>query len=390
MSASASQPQDQFAQIDANHDGVISREEFYAAMGGAPVTYMQAPATTYAQGGMQYLAEPVATNAMQMTTVGAVPMQTVGTAPPVTMMAGPPMITTAEPVYMTAAAAEGMVYAAPAPVMTTAVTTAEPVYLTSPAVEGGSVAVGGSVAAPQMTEFMGAVPVATNMGPPVPMSSKGEVMMGGVTQMRIPAQVMRDDARSTTTSYAPTMSVTKEVGQAVYTAGPSTEEESAPQVTAVRTEQLVAGEVQQQVVEIPTVQIIEEIQEIPEIQVVRKIMEVPQVVQRMVEHIVEQEVHVPNIIPQKRITQQPVEMIVDVPVPMTQEEIVHVPTIVNQHRHHHMEVEQIVDIHVPHQQEEIIHVPKIIQQERIVQQHVEMIVEVPVPMVQEEIVHVPT
>eukprot|EP00972_Heterocapsa_arctica_P098342 14511917-Heterocapsa_arctica.AAC.1 len=71
------------------------------------------------------------------------------------------------------------------------------------------------------------------------------------------------------------------------------------------------GEVTQQIVEIPTIQTSEEIQEIPEITIVRKIMEVPQIVQRTVEQIVEQEAHVPNIIPQECIQQQMEEMIVE-------------------------------------------------------------------------------
>eukprot|EP00972_Heterocapsa_arctica_P048569 7159053-Heterocapsa_arctica.AAC.1 len=46
--------------------------------------------------------------------------------------------------------------------------------------------------------------------------------------------------------------------------------------------------------------------------------------------------------------QQHVEMIADVPIPMTQEETVHAPTIANHHRHHHEHVEQTVDIEVEH------------------------------------------
>ena len=41
----------------------------------------------------------------------------------------------------------------------------------------------------------------------------------------------------------------------------------------------------------------------------------------------EEIVHVPKMIPQKRVVQQMVEQIVGVPVPVTQEEIVHVPKI---------------------------------------------------------------
>eukprot|EP00972_Heterocapsa_arctica_P052116 7666816-Heterocapsa_arctica.AAC.1 len=67
-----------------------------------------------------------------------------------------------------------------------------------------------------------------------------------------------------------------------------------------------------------------------------------------------------------------IEMIVEVPVLMTQEESVHMPTIVTHHRHHHEHVEQIVGIEVPMIQEEMVHVPTITQQEKISQQYVEM------------------
>ena len=46
----------------------------------------------------------------------------------------------------------------------------------------------------------------------------------------------------------------------------------------------------------------------------------------------EETVHVPKMIPQKRVAQQMVEQIVGVPVPMMQEEIVHVPKIAQKKR----------------------------------------------------------
>ncbi len=72
--------------------------------------------------------------------------------------------------------------------------------------------------------------------------------MGGVTQMRMPPTVTRDEARATITQHMPTTMATREVGQAVYVQGPTMEEESAAQVTIVRQDQLVAGEMQQRVV----------------------------------------------------------------------------------------------------------------------------------------------
>ena len=61
----------------------------------------------------------------------------------------------------------------------------------------------------------------------------------------------------------------------------------------------------------------------------------------------------------------------------------------NHHRHHHEEQKSYVDVLVLHEMEEIVHVPKMIPQKRVVQQMVEQIVGVPVPVTQEEIVHVP-
>ena len=46
----------------------------------------------------------------------------------------------------------------------------------------------------------------------------------------------------------------------------------------------------------------------------------------------EETVHVPKMIPQKRVAQQMVEQIVGVPVPVTQKEIVHVPKIAQKKR----------------------------------------------------------
>ena len=63
--------------------------------------------------------------------------------------------------------------------------------------------------------------------------------------------------------------------------------------------------------------------------------------------------------------------------------------VANHHRHHHVEQKLYVDVLVPHEMEEIVHVPKMITQKRVVQQMVELIVGVPVPVMHEDIVHVP-
>jgi len=79
----------------------------------------------------------------------------------------------------------------------------------------------------------------------------------------------------------------REVGEAVYVQGRTTEQDGAAHVTVVHQEQHVAGPTTQQVVEIPTVQEVVEIQEIPEIQVVEKVVEVIQFIDEPVEQIVQ-------------------------------------------------------------------------------------------------------
>merc|ERR1740123_1856986 len=127
------------------------------------------------------------------------------------------------------------------------------------------------------------------MMPPVPVQSTSrEVRMGNVSQMHMPAQVVRDEARSTVTQHMPTTTAVREVGQAVYVTGPTVEEDGAAQVSVIHQEQLIMGEVQQQIVEIPTIQVEETIEEIPEVQIRQILQEVPQIMQEQVEQLVEQ------------------------------------------------------------------------------------------------------
>merc|ERR1719408_1055943 len=86
----------------------------------------------------------------------------------------------------------------------------------------------------------------------------------------------------------PTYSSVREAGAPVFTQGPAIEEERPAMITAARQEQIVAGEVTQNVVEIPTQEVVETVVEVPEVQVVEKVVEVPQIVQRTVEQIVEE------------------------------------------------------------------------------------------------------
>merc|ERR1719223_1682878 len=179
----------------------------------------------------------------------------------------------------------------------------------------GSVEVAGAM---QPMATMGSVeamgmpqPVATNMRPPVPMQTQN-AMRGGVTQVKVAGAAVRGEGAATFQQFSPTTVQTKEVGRAVYITGPTNEVDAGPQIMQVRQEQVVMGEVQQQIVEIPTIQVIEQFQDVPEVQVIEKHVEVEQVVQETVE----QQVHVPKIMPQKRVQHRSVEQIIHIPVPV--------------------------------------------------------------------------
>merc|ERR550532_1064583 len=133
---------------------------------------------------------------------------------------------------------------------------------------------------------------------------------------------MQARERATMQTFGPTTTGVREVGQAVLVTGPTTEEMAPGVTTQVRQEQIVMGETNQKVVEIPTVQEIVTVQEIPEVQVIEMMQEVPQIVQKPVEQFVRQLVEVVKVVPQERVSNRTVEQIVDVPVPMVQEEIV--------------------------------------------------------------------
>jgi len=123
------------------------------------------------------------------------------------------------------------------------------------------------------------------------------------------------------TQHQSTLEATSERAPPQQVAGIQYEENRPAVHTSVHQEQLVAGPVQQNVVEIPTVQEVVTYQDIPEVQVREMVQEVPQVVHEPFEQIVEQVVHVPTVIPQKRVQHRTVEQIVDVPVPMQVEEV---------------------------------------------------------------------
>ena len=132
----------------------------------------------------------------------------------------------------------------------------------------GSVEVAGAM---QPMATMGSIesgmpqPVSTNMRPPIPMQTQN-AMRGAVTQVQHSGTTVRNQGAATFQTFTPTTMQTKEIGQAVYVTGPSNEVDAGPQITQVRQEQVVMGEVQQQIVEIPTIQVIEQFQDVPEVQ----------------------------------------------------------------------------------------------------------------------------
>merc|ERR1719265_1523475 len=62
-----------------------------------------------------------------------------------------------------------------------------------------------------------------------------------------------------TTMVPPTYSSVREAGAPVYVQGPAIQEERAPIMAAQRQEQIVAGEVRQNFVEIPTQEVVEQV-----------------------------------------------------------------------------------------------------------------------------------
>jgi len=131
--------------------------------------------------------------------------------------------------------------------------------------------------------------------------------------------------------HAPTFMQDKVTMDAVYVQDGSYEVMMEGQVVhAQNFETVHMGNQSQNVVEIPTEQVqINEVV-IPEVQVVEKQVEVPQVVKKPVEQIREEQVQVPRIIPQERVSHRSVEQIVHVPVQMVQEEVVNVPRVIPQ------------------------------------------------------------
>merc|ERR1719510_1406876 len=108
----------------------------------------------------------------------------------------------------------------------------------------------------------------------------GAAMLGGTTQMTMPATISMGSGAGTFTEYAPQTTTTREVGAPVYVSGQASEVMGSAVVNTVHQEQVVAGSVSQNVVEIPSVQTVERVEEI-----VQKV-QVP--VEQVVEQIVEQ------------------------------------------------------------------------------------------------------
>merc|ERR1719223_2118764 len=151
---------------------------------------------------------------------------------------------------------------------------------------------------------------------------------GQTRQSKIPTTTMKGGP-SSVQDFQPSFTQERVQGAPVMVAAPPVQVEGAPVVVGqTPMETIVAGQVSQNIVEIPTVS--EQVNEVivPEISNVETIVEVPQVVQKTVERIVEQVIEVPKIQIQKQVVQRTVEQIQNVPVPQTVERVVEVVKIV--------------------------------------------------------------
>merc|ERR1719276_19471 len=106
----------------------------------------------------------------------------------------------------------------------------------------------------------------------------GAPVQGRTTQMKVGGAALMMHDQAVVTQHQSSIEATMERAPPQQVAG-ITYEENRPAVhTSVHQEQLVAGPVQQNVVEIPTVQEVVTYQDIPEMQVREMVQEVPQVV----------------------------------------------------------------------------------------------------------------
>ena len=135
---------------------------------------------------------------------------------------------------------------------------------------------------------------------------------GNVRQIRVPVNL--SEGLATMTMHQPSTHAVQE--QVAFQA----------QVTVQRYEHVVAGQMIQQVVEVPIAQEVATAQEVPEVQV----------------QVMEQVAHASKIMPQVHVQHRSDEQIVDVPVPMVQKQVVYVPKIIQQDCDQHQAVEQEV------------------------------------------------
>merc|ERR1740121_2616251 len=136
-------------------------------------------------------------------------------------------------------------------------------------------------------------------------------------------------AAGTFTEYAPTATTARETVALVHVTGAASEVMGPAVVNTVHKEQVVAGSVSQNMVEIPTVHDAVQVQEIPKAQAVEKVEGIAQKFRRPVEQIIKQTVEVPKIFAQERMQQRTVEQVIDVPVPQTVEKVVEVAKIID-------------------------------------------------------------
>jgi len=108
----------------------------------------------------------------------------------------------------------------------------------------------------------------------------GGPQMGHVTQEHHPSTVHMDPEHATEQIHRPTTEHVRETGPSHQIAGRQYEIEHPPQIVDLEDHQHVQGETQQQIVEIPTTQVVEEVHEIPEVMMrdIHQVVDVPKII----------------------------------------------------------------------------------------------------------------
>merc|ERR1719252_483885 len=91
----------------------------------------------------------------------------------------------------------------------------------------------------------------------------GPATYGNVSQVPQPSTLAKFPEQATTLMIQPTFASVREAGAPQFIQGQGFEEQGAPMVTQVRTEQVQQGQVSTNTVDIPTQEVIETVVEIP-------------------------------------------------------------------------------------------------------------------------------